>query len=42
MARDVEAALHRVIEIAGGRNQEEAQAFVQQMRTEKRYQRDVY
>jgi sulfite reductase (NADPH) flavoprotein alpha-component len=42
MARDVEVALHRVIETAGGRNQEEAQAFVQQMRTEKRYQRDVY
>jgi sulfite reductase (NADPH) flavoprotein alpha-component len=42
MARDVEAALHRVIETAGGRSAEEAQAFVNQMRTEKRYQRDVY
>jgi sulfite reductase (NADPH) flavoprotein alpha-component len=38
----VEAALHRVIETAGVRSAEEAQAFVNQMRTEKRYQRDVY
>ena len=42
MAKDVEAALHRVIEQAGGRSEEEARAFVNQMRTEKRYQRDVY
>jgi sulfite reductase (NADPH) flavoprotein alpha-component len=42
MAKDVEATLHRVIETAGGRNAEEARAFVSQMRTEKRYQRDVY
>lgn len=42
MARDVDAALHRVIETAGGRNPAEAQAFVNQLRTEKRYQRDVY
>jgi sulfite reductase (NADPH) flavoprotein alpha-component len=42
MAKDVDAALHRVIEKAGGRDAEEARAFVNQMRTEKRYQRDVY
>jgi sulfite reductase (NADPH) flavoprotein alpha-component len=42
MAKDVDAALHKVIELAGGKNGEEAQAFVNQMRTDKRYQRDVY
>ena len=42
MAKDVEAALHRVIEKEGGRSEEEARAFVNQMRAEKRYQRDVY
>lgn len=42
MARDVDAALHRIIETAGGRNPVEAQAFVNQLRAEKRYHRDVY
>jgi sulfite reductase (NADPH) flavoprotein alpha-component len=42
MAKDVEAALVRVIETAGGRTRGDAQAYVNQMRTEKRYQRDVY
>jgi sulfite reductase (NADPH) flavoprotein alpha-component len=42
MAKDVDAALHRVIEVAGGHSPEEAQAFVNQMRADKRYQRDVY
>jgi sulfite reductase (NADPH) flavoprotein alpha-component len=42
MAKDVECALHRVIEKEGGQSEEEARAFVNQMRTEKRYQRDVY
>lgn len=42
MAKDVEAALHRVIETAGGRSPEDSQAYVNQMRAEKRYQRDVY
>jgi sulfite reductase (NADPH) flavoprotein alpha-component len=42
MAKDVEAALHRVIETAGGLSREAAQAYVNQMRAEHRYQRDVY
>ncbi len=42
MAKDVEAALHRVIETAGGLSCEAAQAYVNQMRTDQRYQRDVY
>jgi sulfite reductase (NADPH) flavoprotein alpha-component len=42
MAKDVDAALHSVIETAGGLNREAAQAYVNKMRTDQRYQRDVY
>ena len=42
MAKDVDAALHEVIVKAGGRTPEQAEAYVQEMKTEKRYQRDVY
>jgi sulfite reductase (NADPH) flavoprotein alpha-component len=42
MARDVDAALHRVITFAGGKTQDQAGEYVQNLKTEKRYQRDVY
>lgn len=42
MAADVDRALHKVIEIAGGRTQEQAAEYVNQMKTDKRYRRDVY
>ncbi len=42
MAKDVDAALHRVIETAGGKSPEDAAAYVQALKTAKRYQRDVY
>lgn len=42
MAKDVDAALHRVIETAGGKSPQDAQAYVARLKTEKRYQRDVY
>ncbi|NLT70107.1 MAG: sulfite reductase subunit alpha [Verrucomicrobiaceae bacterium] len=42
MARDVDAALHRVAEIAGGLSPEEASAYVRELKSEKRYLRDVY
>jgi sulfite reductase (NADPH) flavoprotein alpha-component len=42
MARDVDAALHRVIETAGRKSREQAAEFVQQLKATKRYQRDVY
>jgi sulfite reductase (NADPH) flavoprotein alpha-component len=42
MAKDVDAALHRVIETAGCKTPEQAAEFVNQMKAEKRYQRDVY
>jgi len=42
MARDVDAALHRVIEIEGKRSPEEAQEYVKQLKSGRRYLRDVY
>jgi sulfite reductase (NADPH) flavoprotein alpha-component len=42
MAKDVDAALHEVVQIAGGRTPEQAAAYVAQLKSAKRYQRDVY
>jgi sulfite reductase (NADPH) flavoprotein alpha-component len=42
MAKDVDVALHQVIEQAGGKTPAEAAAYVQALKTAKRYQRDVY
>jgi sulfite reductase (NADPH) flavoprotein alpha-component len=42
MARDVDAALHQVIQTAGGRSAEESAAYVAALRKDGRYQRDVY
>ncbi len=42
MAKDVDAALHTIVERAGGRSADEAKAYVARLKTEKRYQRDVY
>ena len=42
MAKDVDAALHKVIEIGGGRTPDQAADYVQALKTAKRYQRDVY
>ena len=42
MAKDVDAALHGIIETAGGMSKEAAAEYVQKLKTEKRYQRDVY
>lgn len=42
MAKDVDAALHEIIQTAGGRSAEEASAYVADMKKNKRYQRDVY
>jgi len=42
MAKDVDAALHRVCETAGGLSAEDARAAVAKLKTDKRYQRDVY
>ncbi len=42
MAKDVDAALHRIAEEHGGLAAEDAAAFVSQLKKDKRYLRDVY
>ena len=42
MAKDVDAALHHIIETVGGKSGDDAKAYVAKLKTEKRYQRDVY
>jgi sulfite reductase (NADPH) flavoprotein alpha-component len=42
MAKDVDAALHTVIERAGGKSPEQAVTYVQALKATKRYARDVY
>jgi sulfite reductase (NADPH) flavoprotein alpha-component len=42
MAKDVDHALHKVCEIAGGLSSEVAAQYVSKLKSEKRYQRDVY
>ena len=42
MAKDVDAALHRIVAQEGNLSDELAEAYVQDLRKAKRYQRDVY
>lgn len=42
MAKDVDAALHRIAETAGGMTPEAAAEYIQKLKSDKRYQRDVY
>ncbi len=42
MAKDVDAALHKVVEIGGGKTPEEAAKYVEALKKAKRYKRDVY
>lgn len=42
MAKDVDAALHQVIQRAGGKTAGQAADYVQALKTAKRYARDVY
>jgi sulfite reductase (NADPH) flavoprotein alpha-component len=42
MAKDVDAALHQIAETAGGLSKEAATEYVARLKSEKRYQRDVY
>ena len=42
MARDVDAALHSIVEVEGVLTPEEAAAFISQLKSQRRYQRDVY
>jgi len=42
MAKDVDAALHQIIREQGKLTEDEAKNFVSRLKSEKRYQRDVY
>jgi len=42
MAKDVDDALHTIVQKAGGKSEEEACEYVDAMKKEKRYRRDVY
>jgi sulfite reductase (NADPH) flavoprotein alpha-component len=42
MAKDVHQALHEVVEIGGGLAPDRAAEYVEKMKAERRYQRDVY
>jgi sulfite reductase (NADPH) flavoprotein alpha-component len=42
MATDVDRELHAIVETAGGRTPDQAHEYVQHLKAEKRYKRDVY
>ncbi|TVP78551.1 MAG: sulfite reductase subunit alpha, partial [Puniceicoccaceae bacterium] len=42
MAKDVDKAIHRAIEIGGDKSEDEAKAYVEALKKAKRYLRDVY
>jgi sulfite reductase (NADPH) flavoprotein alpha-component len=42
MAKDVDATLRKIVQEQGGRSLEEANDFVEKLKAEKRYKRDVY
>ena len=42
MAKDVDAALHEIIQRASGKDGAHAAEYVRELKTERRYQRDVY
>jgi sulfite reductase (NADPH) flavoprotein alpha-component len=42
MAKDVDDALHKIVETTGGNSADDAKAYVAKLKADKRYQRDVY
>ena len=42
MAKDVDAALTKIVQNEGGKTPEQASEYIEQMKKEKRYKRDVY
>lgn len=42
MAKDVDLALHQIVEQAGGKTPEHAKEYVEALKKEKRYRKDVY
>jgi sulfite reductase (NADPH) flavoprotein alpha-component len=42
MAKDVDAALRKIVQEQGGRSVDDANTYVEKLKTDKRYKRDVY
>jgi sulfite reductase (NADPH) flavoprotein alpha-component len=42
MAKDVDAALRKIVQDHGGKTVEQANEYVEQLKSDKRYKRDVY
>ncbi len=42
MAKDVDAALHQIVQEHGGKSAEDASVYIEALKKEKRYKRDVY
>ena len=42
MAKDVDAALRKIVQEQGGKSVDEANAYVEKLKNDKRYKRDVY
>jgi sulfite reductase (NADPH) flavoprotein alpha-component len=42
MAKDVDAMLHKIVQEQGKMDEAAVKAYVKQLKTEKRYLRDVY
>jgi hypothetical protein len=42
MAKDVDAALHKIIQERGAKTEEQTNEYVEKLKSEKRYKRDVY
>ena len=42
MAKDVDAALRKIVQDQGGKSVDEANGYVERLKTDKRYKRDVY
>jgi sulfite reductase (NADPH) flavoprotein alpha-component len=42
MAKDVDAALRKIIQEKGGKSEEQTNEYVEKLKADKRYKRDVY
>jgi sulfite reductase (NADPH) flavoprotein alpha-component len=42
MAKDVDTALHQIVEKVGSKTTEQAKEYVDALKKEKRYRKDVY
>src|SRR5205807_9829834 len=42
MAKDVDAGLHKIIQDKGGKSEDETNQYVEKLKADKRYKRDVY